>query len=165
MRLSDTIEQFIKELLTDETNEVEVKRNELASYFGCAPSQINYVLSTRFTQDNGYLIESHRGGGGCIRIVRVAADDRLNLFQLILKRIGGSIGETEAMRLIEQLRERGMITDHDTKMMLSAVSNRTIGLPLPEEMKDILRARLLRSMICVVMRDLQIAEGGTDYGL
>ena len=64
MRLSDTIESFIKELLSQDETEVELKRNELAEYFGCAPSQINYVLATRFTPDHGYVIESRRGGGG-----------------------------------------------------------------------------------------------------
>ena len=71
MRLSDTIEHFIKELMTQEEPEVELRRNELAEYFSCAPSQINYVLATRFTPDNGYIIESRRGGGGYIRIVRI----------------------------------------------------------------------------------------------
>ena len=72
MRLSDSIEQFIKDLLNEEATEVELKRNELAEYFGCAPSQINYVLATRFSPDHGYLTESRRGGGGYIRIVRAA---------------------------------------------------------------------------------------------
>lgn len=75
MRLSDTIESFIKQMLgASEENGVELKRNELAEYFGCAPSQINYVLATRFTPDHGYVVESHRGGGGCIRIVHVERD-------------------------------------------------------------------------------------------
>ena len=71
MRLSDAIEEFIKELWMPDEPEVELKRNELAEYFRCAPSQINYVLSTRFTPDHGYAIESRRGGGGFIRIIRV----------------------------------------------------------------------------------------------
>ena len=66
MRLSDSIERFIKTLLEQEETEIELKRNELAEYFGCAPSQINYVLATRFTPDHGYVIESQRGGGGYI---------------------------------------------------------------------------------------------------
>ena len=74
MRLSDAIEQFIKTMLTQEAPEVELKRNELAEYFNCAPSQINYVLATRFTPDHGYIIESRRGGGGYIRIFRMAQD-------------------------------------------------------------------------------------------
>ena len=72
MRLSDTIEQFIKDLMQQEQQaEIDLKRNELAEYFHCAPSQINYVLSTRFTPDHGYVTSSQRGGGGYIRIVRI----------------------------------------------------------------------------------------------
>ena len=71
MRLSDTIEQFIKDMMQREQQaEIDLKRNELAEYFHCAPSQINYVLATRFTPDHGYVITSQRGGGGYIRIVR-----------------------------------------------------------------------------------------------
>ena len=69
-QLSDSIEQFIKELM-DEGSQIEVRRNELAQHFGCAPSQINYVLATRFSVDHGYIIESRRGGGGYVRIVRM----------------------------------------------------------------------------------------------
>ena len=99
MRLSDTIESFIKTMLTQEEPEVELKRNELAEYFGCAPSQINYVLATRFTIDDGYVIESRRGGGGYIRIVRVIQSG--NKFRYLLtERIGDSIGEVEAGKLV-----------------------------------------------------------------
>ena len=73
MRLSDTIEDFIKMLLSQEEREVELKRNELAEYFGCAPSQINYVLATRFTPDHGYVIESRRGGGGYRNVSKINA--------------------------------------------------------------------------------------------
>ena len=76
MRLSDTIEQFIKNMISEEPQaEVDLKRNELAAYFHCAPSQINYVLSTRFTPDHGYVTSSQRGGGGYIRIVRIVRGD------------------------------------------------------------------------------------------
>ena len=83
MRLSDAIEQFIKTMLTQEAPEVELKRNELAEYFNCAPSQINYVLATRFTPDHGYIIESRRGGGGYIRIFRMAQDTSEHLLYLL----------------------------------------------------------------------------------
>ena len=69
--LSDCIEDFIKTLMEDETHEIELRRNELAEHFQCAPSQINYVLATRFSVDHGYIIESRRGGGGFVRIVRI----------------------------------------------------------------------------------------------
>ena len=92
MRLSDSIETFIKTLLAEDEPEVELKRNELAEYFGCAPSQINYVLATRFSPDHGYLIESRRGGGGYIRIVRIVQSGAQQLMYLINERIGDAIG-------------------------------------------------------------------------
>ena len=110
MRLSDTIESFIKQLLSQDETEVELKRNELAEYFGCAPSQINYVLATRFTPDHGYVIESRRGGGGYIRIVRVVQSTGQHLLYLIHERIGETISETEAAHIIGQLAERKLIT-------------------------------------------------------
>ena len=80
--LSDSIEDFIKALMEDEQDQqqaIELRRNELAEHFQCAPSQINYVLATRFTPDHGYVIESRRGGGGYIRILRLAATRRVEL--------------------------------------------------------------------------------------
>ena len=70
MKISDNIENFIRELFGAE-NSIELRRNELASYFNCVPSQINYVIQTRFTTERGYIVESRRGGGGHIRITRV----------------------------------------------------------------------------------------------
>ena len=110
MRLSDSIETFIKTLLAEDEPEVELKRNELAEYFGCAPSQINYVLATRFSPDHGYLIESRRGGGGYIRIVRIVQSGAQQLMYLINERIGDAIGEEEASRLVQQLTEQKLVT-------------------------------------------------------
>ena len=86
MRLSDAIEKFIKAMLTQDEQEIELKRNELAQYFNCAPSQINYVLATRFTPDHGYIIESRRGGGGYIRIFRMEHDTSQQLIYLLHER-------------------------------------------------------------------------------
>ncbi|MEL7601687.1 MAG: CtsR family transcriptional regulator, partial [Bacillota bacterium] len=80
--LSDSIELFIKELL-DQSDEVSLQRNELAQHFNCAPSQINYVLATRFTPDKGYIIESRRGGGGYIRVLRLSVETSEHLFRLV----------------------------------------------------------------------------------
>ena len=81
--LSDTIESFIKTLMEDESTAIALRRNELAEHFQCAPSQINYVLATRFTPDHGYIIESRRGGGGYIRIVRLKSSSREELLQSV----------------------------------------------------------------------------------
>ena len=152
MRLSDTIEEFIKTLLAQEEHEVELKRNELATYFNCAPSQINYVLATRFTPEHGYVIESRRGGGGFIRIVRVVEQPGQHLLYLINEHICEVITEESASRLIAQLAERRLITRDESMLMRSAVSAQALAIPIPEQMKDAIRARTLKSMLTTVAR-------------
>lgn len=110
MRLSDSIEQFIKELITQDEKEAEFKRNELAEHFNCAPSQINYVLATRFSLASGYVIESRRGGGGCIRIVRVVPGGAQQLMYLVNEGIGETLTELDAVQMINALLERSLIT-------------------------------------------------------
>ncbi len=147
MRLSDSIEQFIKELLNQESTEVELKRNELAEYFGCAPSQINYVLATRFSPDHGYLTESRRGGGGYIRIVRVVQSGSQRLMYLVNDRIGDSLSEEECLRLISQLKEQMIVTADEAALMASAVSTRALSVPVPDVLKDAIRAKMMKSML------------------
>ena len=150
MRLSDSIEHFIKTMLSEESTEVELKRNELAEYFGCAPSQINYVLATRFSPDHGYLTESRRGGGGYIRIVRVVESGSQRLMYLINERIGDSLEEDECLRLISQLKEQQIVTADEATLMASAVSTRALGIPVPAAMKGVLRAKMMKSMLMTI---------------
>ena len=150
MRLSDSIEHFIKELLNEEATEVELKRNELAEYFGCAPSQINYVLATRFSPDHGYLTESRRGGGGYIRIVRVVQTGSQRLMYLVNDRIGDSLGEEECLRLISQLKEQHIVTADEAALMASAVSTRALSVPEPDALKDAMRAKMMKSMLMTI---------------
>lgn len=150
MRLSDAIEQFIKELLSEESTEVELKRNELAEYFGCAPSQINYVLATRFSPDHGYVTESRRGGGGYIRIVRVVQSGSQRIMYLVNDRIGDSLGEDECLRLISQLKEQGIVTADEAALMASAISTRALGVPVPDALKNAMRARMMKSMLMTI---------------
>jgi transcriptional regulator CtsR len=150
MRLSDSIEQFIKELLNEEAPEVELKRNELAEYFGCAPSQINYVLATRFSPDHGYLTESRRGGGGYIRIVRVVETGSQRLMYLVNDRIGDSIGEEECLRMISQLKEQRIVTADEASLMASAVSTRALSVPVPDALKNAMRAKMMKSMLMTI---------------
>ena len=147
MRLSDSIEQFIKELLNQESTEVELKRNELAEYFGCAPSQINYVLATRFSPDHGYLTESRRGGGGYIRIGRVVQSGSQRLMYLVNDRIGDSLSEEECLRLISQLKEQMIVTADEAALMAGAVSTRALSVPVPDALKDAMRAKMMKSML------------------
>ena len=150
MRLSDSIEHFIKELPNEEATEVELKRNELAEYFGCAPSQINYVLATRFSPDHGYLTESRRGGGGYIRIVRVVQTGSQRLMYLVNDRIGDSLGEEECLRLISQLKEQRIVTADEAALMASAVSTRALSVPVPDALKDAMRAKMMKSMLMTI---------------
>lgn len=143
--LTDSIEQFIKSLLDDGQEQVDVQRNELAQYFRCAPSQITYVLSTRFTPDHGYVIESRRGGGGYIRIVRLRESPGSNLLYLINQRVGAQISRQDCEAIISQLRENGVVTDGEAGLMRAAVSNEAVNLPVA--FKDTLRASTLRAML------------------
>ena len=163
MRLSDSIESFIKTLITQEEPEVELKRNELAEYFGCAPSQINYVLATRFSPDHGYIIESRRGGGGYIRIVRVVQTGAQRLMYLANERIGEAISEGEAVRLIHQLAEQGLITVQEAEIMRSAVSTQAMSIPIPDALKAALRARMLKTMVMTIARQNR-DQGGAIHG-
>lgn len=151
-QLSDAIEHFIKELM-EEDKQIEVKRNELAQHFGCAPSQINYVLATRFSVDHGYIIESRRGGGGYVRIVRMTQGANDNMLETLLKRIGTSIDEESANAIIACLYERKLITRREALLMRSAVAKNALQLPVSA--KDVLRASVLRNLLAQVFRNLE----------
>lgn len=162
MRVSDSIELFIKNMLLHNEQEVELKRNELAVQFGCAPSQINYVLSTRFTPDHGYLIESRRGGGGYIRIVRIEQTTEEEVFERLSQRIGMAVDEMTASRLISQMQEMGIVTEREAALMNSATSSQALALPFTPEVKGALRAMILRRMMMEALRNQQSGqkEGG-----
>lgn len=153
-QLSDSIEQFIKELMCEEAH-IELRRNELAQHFGCAPSQINYVLATRFSVDHGYIIESRRGGGGYVRIVRMQERAEGNLLEALLKRVGNSVDEDTAGAIITHLTDLKLVTGNEGALMRSAVSRNALALPISA--KDVLRAAVLRNMLVQVFRNI---EGG-----
>lgn len=153
-QLSDTIEKFIKELMEEDV-QVELRRNELAQHFGCAPSQINYVLATRFSVDHGYVIESRRGGGGYVRIVRMQQRQEGNLLSILLSRVGASISEEVAAAMIQHLLERHLVTVNEARIMRSAIAESALTLPVSA--KDALRAGVMRNMLIQVFKN---AEGG-----
>ena len=150
--LSDSIEDFIKALMEDEQDQqqaIELRRNELAEHFQCAPSQINYVLATRFTPDHGYVIESRRGGG-YIRIMRLASTSREELLQSLYQRIGMSISSADAMKIVDHLESEKIVSSDEAKLMKAALSPQAV--PLPLTMKDALCAGTLRSMILALAK-------------
>ena len=160
MKLSDSIETFIKTLLAEDSPEVELKRSELAEYFGCAPSQINYVLATRFSPDHGYITESRRGGGGYIRIVRVVHSGAQRLMYLINERVGDAITEAEAVRLIQQLLEQQVVTLKEAELMRAAISAQALSIPIPEQIKNAIRARTMKTLLLTLARQSGNQGGG-----
>ncbi len=160
MRISDEIENFIKEMLGEDSSEVELKRNELAGYFNCAPSQINYVLATRFSPDQGYLTESRRGGGGYIRIVRVVQSESAQITYLLRERIGESLSEEEAVRIIATLQKRGAVSPEEASTMAAAVSGRALSVPVSAEIKGALRARIMKSMLMTALNRHSVGRDG-----
>ena len=150
--ISDNIELFIKEMMRDVEGAYELKRNELAERFGCAPSQINYVLQTRFTPERGYIIESRRGGGGCIKVYRLDLDQHELVTRLLEDNIGESgIDEKRERALLNDLLSMGIIDIKQRRLMLSATSDKT--LPIAEPARSLLRASILKSMIAAVLAE------------
>lgn len=147
MGISDRIEAFIDELLKDTSDDwLELGRNELASLFGCAPSQINYVISTRFGPENGYSVESRRGGGGYLRIRQIKYED--GIIMRTIKSIGDSIDEKTARACISGLVRQGAADERVAAVMQSGVSDSAIAVPAP--MRDEVRAGILKSMLAAL---------------
>ena len=148
MRLSDMLTQYIMEMLESEGN-AEIRRNELADQFGCVPSQINYVLTSRFTPEQGYIVESRRGGGGYIRITRIRADKSTTLMHII-NSIGEELDNITAQIMINNLKSASIISGEVAKIMLSAGSERTLSSVSPA-MRDRVRASLFKNMLIAII--------------
>lgn len=149
-RLSDIIEEFIKELLQESKGRtIEIQRNELANMFNCAPSQINYVLSTRFSIEKGYSVESRRGGGGHIRIVRLKIDNKATIYNII-NDIGDRISAMQGISIVKFLLERDIIKKREADIMLAAINDRTLNVE--GEFKNELRASIMKGMLASLLR-------------
>ena len=144
MRMSDAIEEFIKELMKDEEDFIEIQRNELAEYFNCVPSQINYVISTRFRPAQGYYVESRRGGGGHIRIKKIS-NNKDNYLMHIITNMEEQITSNEVDILISNLLSYEMINETEAKLLKVATSDNV--LIVPQKIKDSLRANILKNML------------------
>jgi transcriptional regulator CtsR len=149
-KLSDLIEDFIKEMmLQSNDNFLEIQRNELAYNFNCAPSQINYVLTTRFTVGRGYYVESKRGGGGCIKITWVDIDKNEYIKNAIWNSIGDELSCSEAEDYIELFLERGFTTEGEARIMKAVINDKTISSY--ENAKNQIRAKLLKTMLIAIL--------------
>ena len=138
---SDSIEEYIKQLLA-QSGIAEIKRSNLADTFQVVPSQINYVIKTRFTESRGYTVERQRGGGGYIRIARVRFSDQHQMFDNLMANIGERISEQVFTDLIQLLFDEKIISEREGNLILATATDEVLGKDAPE-----IRARMLRKIL------------------
>ncbi|MFP4456103.1 MAG: CtsR family transcriptional regulator [Clostridia bacterium] len=141
--IADLIAKYIQSELEETQGQLELKRKELAKKFNCVPSQITYVLKTRFTPSNGYHVVSVRGGGGFIRIIERSIDDQ------IYEKIGDEVTEKTARLLLKNLSDREVITNQELKILRPLVSDSILGLS--GEGANHMRSRILKSVISSIL--------------
>jgi transcriptional regulator CtsR len=147
MGISDMITQFIQQALQASDGVLELQRSELAEQFGCVPSQINYVISTRFSPEHGYIVESRRGGGGYIRIKRVNAG-RLMLLMHAINSIGDEIDSASVVAILGNLENAGILSSDQVILIAAALSGRSLE-SVPPQMKAKVRASILKQTLIV----------------
>lgn len=143
--ISDVIEAYLKQIIIGNKNIIEIKRSEVADQFECVPSQINYVINTRFTVERGYLVESKRGGGGYIRITRLTIDDKTKLIDEIIDMVQSTVTQQAAIDILARMLEEELITKREAKIMISALTRDTLAFQLP--VRDEIRARIITAML------------------
>ena len=149
--LSNIIERFIKSMIEiAEDSTIEIQRNELAEKFDCAPSQINYVLTTRFTPYKGYYIESRRGGGGYIKIIKVGIDTNEDINNIISDTIGESITRNKAYHIIDGLVEEEFISEREGRIIKSVMEDRALNIETVDN-RNKLRANILKNILLILI--------------
>ncbi len=147
--ISDVIEQFILKTMGDDES-VDISRNELATFFSCAPSQINYVLETRFTVDKGFVKESRRGGGGYIKISKINLDNDEYVSNLILESVGDELSQKRLSQILDKLKNEKIISDKEKEIIFSALSD--LSLAMPFTIKDNIRAKAFKNVLTTLMK-------------
>jgi transcriptional regulator CtsR len=145
-RLSDIIESFIKEMINDMDGSIEIQRNELANRFNCVPSQINYVISTRFSTDKGYYVESRRGGGGYISIKRLNPSSTGEYLMHIITSIGDKLSQHACEVFIQNFIDYDVVNEQEAGLMKAAISDKALVSVSPE-IRDETRAAILKNML------------------
>jgi len=143
--ISDIIENFILSNIGDDSI-IQLSRNELAGHFNCVPSQINYVLSTRFTPERGYVVESRRGGGGYITVIKIKSGDQ---YEEISKLIGDSITNKEGEHILIRLIDEGYLSQREAKLIYSCISDK--ALSSASDPKAI-RAEILKNLLTEILK-------------
>lgn len=150
MRISDVIEDFIKELLKQQNEYIDIQRNELAEKFNCVPSQINYVISTRFKPSQGYYVESRRGGGGHIRIKKIHVT-KSNYFMHIITSLEDSLTANDVDIFLSNFLSYGMMTEKEAKLIKVATSDHV--LTVPPDSRDKVRCSIFKNMLLNLVDD------------
>ena len=143
--ISDIIESYLKEILAD-SKQIEIKRSEIAEQFDVVPSQINYVIKTRFNIQNGYLVESKRGGGGYIQIAKVNLINNVNVIDDLIDYIGDHINARKGLQIIQSLYEDKVLTKKEANLILAAIDSNTLSFA-DKKIEDQVRARVLISIL------------------
>ena len=146
--ISDIIEQFIIKTLGNDDS-IDISRNELASFFSCAPSQINYVLETRFTVDRGFVKESRRGGGGFIKISKIKVDDDSYMNNLILESVGDDLSIKRLNQILNKLLDEKIITKREVEIIFAALSDDSLTMPF--NIKDKIRAKAFKNILANIL--------------
>jgi transcriptional regulator CtsR len=149
MRISDMIEDFIKEMFSEE-DFIEIQRNDLAQHFNCVPSQINYVIATRFNPSQGYYVESKRGGGGHIKIKKINIT-KSNYLMHAISSIGEKITSQEVDIFISNFLSEDIVSSLEAKLLKVATSDNV--LTIPQEYRDTLRANIFKNMLVNLVED------------
>lgn len=144
-RLSNHIEDYLRALLLEREGQIEIKRNVLAEHFNCAPSQINYVLTTRFTPVQGFFVESRRGGGGFIRIVQVEIKSDTEFYDRLTEAVGKSITQSKANQILDTLQEMDYMTENERHLLGLTLSDR--ALAAAGDKRNGVRADLLQNIL------------------
>lgn len=149
MKISDLVAEYIVRMLDESGGNAEIKRNELANLLGCVPSQISYVITSRFTPEQGYIVESRRGGGGYIKITRVTTDRRVAVMHIV-NSIGDSISSSTADIILRNMLSQNMISEYDFALISSAMSDK-VYTGVSGEQRDMLRASLMKNMLMTLI--------------
>lgn len=150
--LASQIENYLKRMLElSDDNSIEIRRSDLANIFMCVPSQINYVLETRFNPDLGYHIETRRGGGGYIKIMKLDFGTDDNLVRLLNESKAKPLGQSAAESLISRLCGEELLTKREAVLLKNLMNGSIYGLPSEET--DYIRGRIIRMMLITLLRD------------
>ncbi len=152
MAVSDLIAGFILEALEDSDGCAELQRSVLADRFNCVPSQINYVISTRFSPERGYIVESRRGGGGYIRISRVRLSDPRTVIMHTINSVGEELDLRTATAFLGNAAHVGALSERDAKLILSALSENALRV-VPRDYRDSVRASIFKYMLLQTISD------------